>query len=252
MITLTDKVKGKVLGDANTGFVGSISISDSESWRDKWFITLDLDWAHDDVLSYAIDLVEEAGIRATWLITHESGLLNQLRSNPLFEIGIHPNFNGLLSGEKAGLGSFPSDIIADLLRFLPEARVARSHSLAYSSRLSDTFLESGITHDLNSYIPSHATRFMSPWRLPNGQVRVPTGWEDDLEFPLKAVPDWSRWDGIRVVNFHPIHLFLNTDNSRRYEATRLLHQNPEALLKNRNKGFGTESVFASLISHIRD
>jgi hypothetical protein len=241
---------GDVLGCGNTGLVGSISLSDPKSWRDKWFITLDVDWAHDEVFGHAIDLVEEAGICATWLITHESGCLERLTSNPLFEVGIHPNFNGLLSGEAAGLQAPPREIISDLLRFVPEARVVRSHSLAYSSRLSDIFLESGLTHDLNSYIPSDAAKFISPWKLPNGQIRVPSRWEDDLEFPIKAVPDWSRWGGVRVLNFHPIHLFLNTESLRRYEKTRVFHRSPKDLLRSRNDGLGTESVFASLVSSL--
>ena len=155
-----------------TGLVRTIVVDEPLSWRDKWFITLDVDWAHDDVVGFAIGIVEDAGIQATWLITHESRWIDRLRQNPLFELGIHPNFNALLAGETGTPSTF-EEVVRELLEIASHARSVRSHSLTCSSRLSDSFVELGLTHDLNSYIPKRAVSAISPWKLANGQVRVP-------------------------------------------------------------------------------
>lgn len=231
------------------GVVGSISLGDRESWEEKWFVTVDVDWAHDDVLGYAIDLVEEAGVYATWLITHKTRWLERLATNPLFELGLHPNFNGLISGDQGGPRS-PRAVLEELLAFVPKARVVRSHSIAYSSRLSEIFVELGLTHDLNSYIPRSAAKSLSPWLLPNSQLRIPYIWEDDLEFPIREIPNWGEWQNFQVINFHPIHLFLNTENTARYESTRHIHKTPKELGEFRNRSLGTETIFKSLASFL--
>lgn len=239
-------------GIASTGLVGSIEVDELASWCNKWFITLDVDWAHDDVLGFAIDMVEDAGIHATWLITNESRWIDRLSENPLFELGIHPNFDGLLAGETKSLNPV-EQAVRQLLEIVPNSRSVRSHALTYSSRLSDSFVELGLTHDLNSYVPRRSVAHLSPWKLPNGQIRVPTIWEDDLEFPIVSEEAWADWEtGIRVLNFHPIHLFLNTEDAIRYESTRQVHRKPKQLAHHRNSSVGTRSAFEGLISFLQE
>ena len=52
---------------------------------------------------------------------------------------------------------------------------------------------------------------------------------------------------IRVFNFHPIHIFLNTENIVRYETTRHLHKNPKELIKNRYLGKGVRTDLIKLL-----
>lgn len=238
-------------GGPATGLIGEIDPADDASWVNKWFITIDVDWAHDDVLEFAIDLVEQAGIKATWLMTHDTQWAGRLTDNPLFELGIHPNFNGLLQRGSTEIRG-PGEILGDLLAVFPCATSVRSHSITYSSRLSNLFVNSGLTHDLNTFVPFTSAKGLSPWQLSNRQIRVPFGWEDDLSFPLASQPDWSRWGGIRVVNFHPIHLFLNTENMDRYENTRAIHRTPMELEKYRNRNLGTMSVFNDLVEFVQN
>ena len=47
----------------------------------------------------------------------------------------------------------------------------------------------------------------------------------------------SEYRGLKVFGFHPIHVFLNTENMERYEGSRSLHQCPSELLAKR----GTDS-----------
>ena len=86
------------------GLIREIRPERPETWRGRVFLTLDLDWACDGVLEDTIDLVEGEDVSATWFVTHDTPLLERIRSNPRFELGIHPNFNGLLG---LGQGATP-------------------------------------------------------------------------------------------------------------------------------------------------
>jgi len=46
---------------------------------------------------------------------------------------------------------------------------------------------------------------------------------------------------LKVLDFHPIHVFLNTESLDRYERTRPLHHNPKELIKHRFEGYGTRN-----------
>ena len=58
--------------------IKDIDINDSLSWQDKIFITFDIDWCSDEVLSYTLDFVEKYNIKATFFVTHETKLLEHL------------------------------------------------------------------------------------------------------------------------------------------------------------------------------
>ena len=58
--------------------------------------------------------------------------------------------------------------------------------------------------------------------------------------------------GFHVFDFHPIHVFLNTENLSRYERTRLLHQKPDELLKHRYQGKGTRTQLLNLLNLIEN
>ena len=54
-------------------------------------------------------------------------------------------------------------------------------------------------------------------------------------------------NGFHVFDFHPIHVFLNTESLDRYERTRSIHQNPKELIKHRYQGHGTRSWLMELL-----
>jgi hypothetical protein len=79
--------------------LGDIRVDELSTWQDKLFLTLDIDWAHDEILAKTIDLLDRSGVQATWFVTHDTPLLERLCANPNYELGIHPNFNWLLAGD---------------------------------------------------------------------------------------------------------------------------------------------------------
>lgn len=237
----------------NFGLLSSIRPEDPSTWEGKAFLTFDLDWVADSVLERVIERVEALGLPATWFVTHDTPLLARLRSNAAFELGIHPNFNGLLG---LGQGEAPSagarEVVATLQALVPEATAVRSHSLTQSSRLLSLFHEVGLTHDANHFVPARAQVTLRPWRHHNGLVRVPHLWEDDLDALMGEERQTPRAlldrGGLLVAAFHPIHVFLNTHDMATYERTRPLHGDAAALSEHVHQGPGTATFLAELVA----
>ncbi|HEX8528135.1 hypothetical protein [Allosphingosinicella sp.] len=230
--------------------ISSVRPDDPESWDGRIFLTLDIDWAHDDVIGHAIDLIEAAGVAATWFVTHDTPMLERLRSNPAFELGIHPNFNFLLAGDPRS-GATAEEVVDRIIEIVPEAKSVRSHSLVQSSRLLDLFASRGLTHDANKLLPEQSGMALRPWTEWSGMVRVPYYWEDDFwchtQSPTSMAELLDR-PGIRGFDFHPIHIFLNTERLERYESVRAHFQDPGRLAEARCPGRGTATMLAELLA----
>jgi hypothetical protein len=229
--------------------ISQINPKIKSSWNDKIFITIDIDWADDEIIIDTIELIEKINVSATWFATHETPILDRIRSNEKFELGIHPNFNFLLNGEYK-VGDNCEKIIDNILEIVPEAKSIRSHSMTQSTYLLDLFVNKKLKYDCNHFIPEQTDIKIKPWMLWNDLIRIPYFWEDDISCIYKensSIQELVNRDGLRVFDFHPMHIFLNTENLQRYESTRQFHQNPKELIKYRYNGFGVRNQFIELL-----
>ncbi|QNI52875.1 hypothetical protein SynBIOSE41_00306 [Synechococcus sp. BIOS-E4-1] len=223
----------------------------ASSWVGKRVLSIDIDWAHDVVLEDTINLIEQAAVKACFFVTHETPLLERLRSNPLFELGLHPNFDPLLRGEAARSAR---DIVNDLARVVPEAQVLRSHAMTTSGRWLELYREAGITHVSNYLMFGDVN--IHPFYQLNGLVEAPVFFADDgllfqrtnsaVSFDLD-VELLASSEGLRVFNYHPIHLFLNSENLERYSRVRNFLNDPVALKRMRFEGNGSRTWLSSLL-----
>lgn len=230
--------------------IKDIDVGKAATWEEPLFLTFDIDWASDDVLNYTIDIVEQYGTAATWFVTHDTPVLERLRRNPAFELGIHPNFNFLLNGDPRK-GATAGEVIDRMLDFVPEAKSVRSHSMTQNSNILELFVEKSLTHDSNHFIPEQTGMVLKPWNVWNDLIKVPYFWEDDVvciyeqNTPLK---DLVKRNGVKVFDFHPIHVFLNTEKLDRYETTRSLHQDTAKLKEHVFNGYGARSRLEELLT----
>lgn len=213
------------------------------------FLSFDIDWAHDDILTDTFNLLRDTGVASTWFVTHNTPLLQQLRSLSGTELGIHPNFNPVLDGLAVDSENTAEKVIQKVLSIVPEARAIRSHSLTQNERLVDLFRLSGLTHISNSFVPHGCGFETRPFQIWDEMVVVPHCWQDNvalkMSLPFPTVEELNS--GFHVFDFHPIHVFLNTEHLDRYERTRLLHQKPEELIKHRYEGEGTRTRLLQLL-----
>ncbi len=233
--------------------IKSISLA-SKSWKDRVFLTFDIDWAPDHVLNYVIDIVEKKDCAATWFVTHDTPLLDRLRENDKFELGIHPNFNPLLEpSQKHQKYDSVREIVDYLMCLVPEARSVRSHSVVSSSRVTGIFRDFGLTHDSNMFIPADSLMVPLPWLDIIGMLRVPFFWEDDIQVisgkcqDINEVLEKHR-HSLKIFDFHPIHVFLNTNSMDQYETSKKYVNDSSSLQKLVSSEFGVFNMLECLLN----
>lgn len=203
--------------------VDTVMVGATDKIDNEIFITIDIDWASDEVLDYTISFFEQENISATFFVTHDTPLLKRLRNNLLFELGLHPNFQKLLNN--TSVEKTAREIFDQCKGIVPDAVSVRSHSLVTSSPLLDLYYCNGMKFDVGLFIPWNADMHLIPYYHWNGLLRVPFYFEDDGHCIMMENRQCKNWNvssllnrkGIKVFNFHPIHLFLNTENLERYE-----------------------------------
>ena len=232
----------------NFKLISSIEVGNRASWENKLFLTFDVDWAHEEVITDTLDLLHKYDVQATFFGTHQSPILNSVFEDNKHEVGIHPNFNDIINNTCVGENA--ESRIKNLLELFPSAKSIRSHSTTWSGVIQELILKYEITHECNTFIPWQSSIDLKPWNLWNGLVRVPYFWEDDVALLFKEPKNSLRElssKTLKVFDFHPIHIFLNSESIERYESTRQLHKNPKELLKYRYRGYGTRNKLIDLL-----
>jgi len=230
---------------------------DNRSITHDMALTLDVDWAPDFMIDFAAAILVENRVRATWFVTHASPALARLRAHPdLFEIGIHPNFfPGSTHGDS------PAAVLRHCLELVPEAVSIRTHGLFQSTALLERVMhETAILTDASLYLPR--AKGLEPIEYEWARktlLRVPHFWEDDFEMEREA-PCWNLAPllsddyGLRVFDFHPIHVYLNSSTPRAYRQLKQAVPNLAELTSDQANGAvqigtGTRTLFNELVAH---
>ncbi|MEW6470021.1 MAG: hypothetical protein AB1458_13920 [Bacteroidota bacterium] len=226
-----------------------------------YIITLDVDWASDYVIDYVADKLVRSKVRATWFITHDSPSIRSLfRYDDLFEIGLHPNFmDGSTQGDS------PARVMEHLKNIYPLAESVRTHGLFQSSPLLKQLVdEFGVKYDSSLFLPY--TKNIEPhgmyYRGSGELIRLPYFWSDYTEanHPSRdfsfANPKYHM-EGMKVFNFHPVHVALNTEDVRRYDelraSVRISACKKADIDRFRNRSAkGAENVFDALLDKLKD
>lgn len=207
---------------------------------------MDTDWCHEEVLQYALKLFRENNLPCTVFATGHYASLT-LYSSAEFEIGLHPNFNDTT------IADYESTLRA-LRQHYPHAEGVSSHAMTSSTPLLNLFKQFGFTYDRN--LLCYKIPHLGAFRHYNGLWRLPIFWEDDIWFTVESgVPFDERLlahEGFRYIfNFHPLHLYLNTESVAHYQECKPLQHKPEALANHVGRGYGARSYFLELVRYIK-
>jgi hypothetical protein len=187
---------------------------------DRLYITFDVDWADDDVLLFVLELLERFDCRATFFVTHNSPVIARMKDDRRIERAIHPNFNPLLEGAADPEPRAAAGILDELTDIVPEAVACRSHSLITGTPLMRLCHERGLLIDSNVYIPYRRFPRVRPWRFWTGSLIVPFIWSDYIDLLRGGDAEPARVlgapDTVKVVAFHPIHIYLNASDLDHY------------------------------------
>ncbi len=203
-------------------------------------ITSDIDWAEDEVITYMLDILDEYDCKATLFCTHD---ISSIKGIDKHELAIHPNFTS---------GRPEVEVLRELKTLFPKAKGTRSHCLYLHSKLFDIYRELDLVYDSN-YLVSN--QIVHPFYLSDNILEIPMFFEDDSylskssDFTLASLDMQS--DGLRVFNFHPIHIFLNTRQLSDYEDAKKYSCEPNKIAGYRNKGEGICDLFIQLLKYIK-
>ncbi len=231
-----------------------------DTYLDVPLITLDVDWAPDFVIDAVADRFRRSGIRSTWFVTHSSPAISRLaEQGDLFELGVHPNF---LPGSTHG--ATPEAVLSHVLALVPGARAMRTHGLVQSTRLLDLVMrDTPIEIDVTPFLPRTPGLRPFPYHWQGSVLwRVPFFWEDDFEME-RSRPCWTLAPylalgaGLKVFNFHPIHLYLNAPDMRPYralkaEAPDLRAARVEQVGRHIHHGAGAGTLLEALFDHLTE
>ncbi|WP_436911309.1 polysaccharide deacetylase WbmS family protein [Halosimplex marinum] len=216
-------------------------MSDFDIGQDTIFITFDIDWAPDAVCRYVVETLERYGVPVTMFVTHQSEYLQSLRDHDLVEVGIHPNY------EKKGV----EEAVDELLEHYPSAKYVRAHGLQTSTEHLQIYQRKGLDIASDVFLPSHPG-LRPTWRFGEGSIlSVPFFWEDDNYFAnygdVSFDPgEFLEIEGMKIFNFHPIHVFANTESMDHYSELKEDYHDPDALREHRVET-GTEDFFTRLL-----
>lgn len=207
----------------------------------KTVLTFDTDWCSDTMIQHVMDKLESLEIKSTWFITHDSPVIQSMKENKLVELGIHPNFH-----PNSTQGKDFDDIMKNLLQIVSDAKAVRTHTLLWSTRYMEKFKDYGIKYDSSLLLPymlDIKPHYYNYYDL----TRFPIYFEDDIAIQEKRFGVDLKSEGLKIFNFHPIHIYLNSIDISYYNKVK----NSQSIetCKN-NSGFGVERFFDLLIQNI--
>jgi ubiquinone/menaquinone biosynthesis C-methylase UbiE len=216
-------------------------------------LTSDVDWGKEEWIDDLADIASSFDIKPTFFATHDSASLRKLRADERIHIGVHPNF---LPGSSHG--DDVNTVIDHVLRWFPETNCFRAHSFVDSTLIALKFREHGMQYDSNLCL--YLQENIPALNHASGLMRFPVFWEDDIHMLWNGAWDFDQLEqkfltpGLKVLNFHPIHVALNTPDDAYYQSVKnqALNQNNEENENLRFSGKGTRTFLLELLERLTE
>lgn len=222
-------------------------------------LSVDVDWAHAEVIADLRAMLDVRGLRATFFVTHAGVEV------PGHERGLHPNFrhNGdvvraIIANAEEQRVALTEEALCDRIvgafkAFAPEAKGVRAHSLHYDSLLLPIYRRYGMDYDSSYQIPLVAD--LAPFWKEYGLLEIPIYFNDHFELKTRATGLDVRKlrlgeAGLKVILLHPNLVFLNAASNAGYLASKPFHQDHATLLQARHRGRGIRTLLLELLDEI--
>jgi hypothetical protein len=201
-------------------------------------LTFDIDWAPDPVFDDTLRLLDEYGIEATIFSTHNDSF--EIESH---ERAIHPNFRQ----------SEPfAEVISELKALYPSAIGIRSHSLHVNTPIRTELFNQGLSYESNHM--AFEVEGLVPYQMPSGLIQFPIYWMDAVwlrsEQSRVSIRKLLEKPGLKVLTFHPQHIYFNSPNYDYYRQNKDEYYSKEADLSLRYDGYGTRDIFLETLEYI--
>lgn len=225
--------------------------------NNNYILTIDVDWAPDWMIEYVANVLVTKNVKATWFVTHACPAVEAIQQrHDLFEIGIHPN---CLPGSTHGNNE--DEVLRHVKVIVPDAISMRTHGLYQSTPfLTRAAIDYGISIDVSLFLPRTPNLVQHCIRWQGAELwRIPYFWEDDSEI-FEDDPIWTFSDprlhgnGLKVFDFHPAYIALNTDKFSVYEKLKQERELPtwnlDFISPHINNSHGPRTLFLELVDHL--
>ena len=220
-------------------------------------LTIDVEWAHKDVLAELIKALDERRIPATFFCTHAEIDVGE------HERAIHPNFRwsgdsvqktgGLVPIADLDEDAVNADVVRETLSFCPEAVGARAHYLRSDTSVFRAYMNAGLVYD-SSYLALFGADLV-PYELPFGLIEMPIYYMDHFDI-INGLTGFRSSDlrldsgGMKVLDFHPNMIFSNAPSDAFYQGLRAQYHDPAAMIANRFEGRGIRDLFFEVLDEL--
>lgn len=214
-------------------------------------LSFDIDWASDEVIQYCIEKVIEAELKATIFATHDSRFLRFLEDKypSQIEIALHPNYIKFLNKNQFNW----EYEIKNLKQIYPSSIGVRSHGHFVSSQLLEHYIDLNMKYESGIYSDNFPLLSSLPYT--DNFVRFSHFFQDDAHLIRKRSLDLNqiklKSKGIKIFDFHPIHIFLNSPSIKYYESRKKYYHDINCLKKNVYSGRGICNLFLELIKFLK-
>ncbi len=212
-------------------------------------ITVDIDWAPRECINDALDLLKKFNISPTIFAT--DNITSEFIAD--YDHGIHPNFTG-----PAQDADDIKSTISDCINNFPHAQGIRAHALVFSTRhqfaVRDNFPQ--IKYMSNHYIGGQTG--LNPYMAESMLPELPIFFMDNLwlemngKFDIQKIMDLTSRPGLKVFDFHPYHLYINSLSPGHYTEARPHYHDAEKLIDFRREGDGARKMFLSIMEAIKE
>jgi hypothetical protein len=224
----------------------------------KFAFTIDLDWASDSVLEYALSPILKRDIPLTIFSTHNSEwLISQSESNQNMELEIHPNF--CLNSSH---GNSYEEVFNYCNQLKTEKKGFRCHKYFDVNEINEYYKTTGFKYSSNVCTD---LQYVKPFFNRVGLLSIPLFMEDGgfllqkHSLTLDTILEKLPTKGTIVFLFHPMHLAFNSNN---FDTMKMLKQSItiqeyqnisfETITKKRNNSFGVNNLLWELIEWSED
>lgn len=227
----------------------------SGTQSDSVFLTVDIDWAPDYMLAPMIDVLEKHNLTATIFATHKSPLLEMIEKRGIHEIGLHPNLC-----EGSSQGKSLDEVMRTLSDVASQPKGVRFHRLGHEYRDLVRLQDYGITYDV-SRLNFNCSHLRPTFHHDLNLTLLTYSWEDGVAEGVVTRGGDAFADiespGIKILNFHPLNVYMNFANSLERELFQSEHPRfsslPESALKPRNrKAGGSGDVFEEVCARLAE
>jgi hypothetical protein len=216
---------------------------------DQVCFTVDVEWAHPEVLAHVRRMFDDHGVPATFFCTHAGIDVGG------HERALHPNFHRrgetMAAFERTCAAATATDdaaaheyVVRTTKAFCPEAVGTRSHSLFHHADLLPVFARHDLEYDSTYFLP--LAPGLKPMDGGHGIVELPIYFMDYYDLAHRRTDFRARRlglerPGLKVLDFHPNLVFINATSRAHYESTRPFYGDCERLAAARfsQRGVGT-------------